>query len=69
MRIAIYVHAVKRTQAGLKSVRACGRKGGRSKGMTQAAMEKATIAEAFYRNGSIPVKKIAEQLGISKTTL
>ena len=58
-----------RTQAGLKSARARGRKGGRPKGMTQAAIEKATIAEALYNNGSIPVKKIAEQLGISKTTL
>lgn len=37
--------------------------------MSQAAIEKATIAEALYINGSIPVKKIAEQLGISKTTL
>jgi predicted transcriptional regulator YheO len=37
--------------------------------MTQAAIEKAAIAEALYKNGSIPVKKIAEQLGISKTTL
>ncbi|OAI09341.1 resolvase [Methylomonas lenta] len=58
-----------RTQAGLTSARARGRKGGRPKGMTQAAIEKATIAEALYINGSIPVKKIAEQLGISKTTL
>jgi len=58
-----------RTQAGLTSARARGRKGGRPKGMTQAAIEKATIAEALYKNGSIPVKKIAEQLGISKTTL
>ncbi|CEG58285.1 MULTISPECIES: helix-turn-helix domain-containing protein [Legionella] len=30
---------------------------------------KATIAEALYKNGTIPVKKIAEQLDISKTTL
>ena len=37
--------------------------------MSQAAMEKAAIAEALYKEGSIPVKKIAEQLGISKTTL
>lgn len=58
-----------RTQAGLTSARARGRKGGRPKGMSQAAIEKATIAEALYKNGSIPVKKIAEQLGISKTTL
>lgn len=58
-----------RTNGGLKSARARGRKGGRPKGMTLAAIEKATIAEALYKNGSIPVKKIAEQLGISKTTL
>lgn len=58
-----------RTQAGLKSARARGRKGGRPKGLTQAAIEKTIIAEALYKNGSIPVKKIAEQLGISKTTL
>ncbi len=32
-------------------------------------IEKAAMAEALYKNGSIPVKKIAEQLGISKTTL
>lgn len=58
-----------RTQAGLKSARARGRKGGRPKGMSPSAIEKAAIAEALYKNGSIPVKKIAEQLGISKTTL
>ena len=58
-----------RTQAGLKSARARGRKGGRPKGISVSAMEKATIAEALYRNGTIPVKKIAEQLDISKTTL
>ncbi len=58
-----------RTQAGLKSARARGRKGGRPKGMSKNAQEKATIAEALYTNGTIPVKKIAEQLDISKTTL
>lgn len=58
-----------RTQAGLKSARARGRKGGRPKGLTQAAIEKSLIAETLYRSGNIPVKKIADQLGISKTTL
>jgi transcriptional regulator with PAS, ATPase and Fis domain len=37
--------------------------------MSQAAMEKAVIAEALYKNGNILVKRIADQLGISKTTL
>ncbi|HBN22800.1 MAG TPA: resolvase [Holosporales bacterium] len=58
-----------RTQAGLNSARMRGRKGGRPKGMSPSAIEKAAIAEALYKNGSISVKKIAEQLGISKTTL
>lgn len=58
-----------RTQAGLISARARGRKGGRPKGISKTAMEKAVIAEALYKNGTIPVKKIAEQLDISKTTL
>ena len=60
---------IERTHAGLKSARARGRKGGRPKGMSQDAMHKATIAEALYTNGTIPVNKIAEQLDISKTTL
>lgn len=58
-----------RTQAGLTSARARGRTGGRPKGMSQAAIEKSTIAEALYKNGTISIKKIAEQLNISKTTL
>jgi predicted transcriptional regulator len=37
--------------------------------MSQDAMEKATIAEELYTNGTISVKKIAEQLDISKTAL
>lgn len=39
-----------RTQAGLKSARARGRKGGRPKGMSQAAIEKAGIAEALFEH-------------------
>jgi DNA invertase Pin-like site-specific DNA recombinase len=58
-----------RTQAGLKSARARGRKGGRPKGMSKKAEEKADIAEALYNNGKLSVKRIAEQLDISKTTL
>lgn len=58
-----------RIHARLKLARARGRKGGRPKGMSPSAIEKAAIAEALYKNGTIPVKKIAEQLNISKTTL
>ena len=58
-----------RTQAGLKSAKARGRKGGRPKGLSQVAIDKAAAAEALYKNGSISIKKIAQQLDISKTTL
>ena len=56
---------------GLPPIRplARGRKGGRPKGLSPSAIEKAIIAEALYKDGSIPVKKIATQLDISKTTL
>ncbi|MDQ5921065.1 MAG: hypothetical protein QG673_1121 [Pseudomonadota bacterium] len=58
-----------RTQAGLKSAKARGRKGGRPKGLSQKAIDKAAAAEALYKDGSMSVKKIAQQLDISKTTL
>ena len=58
-----------RTQAGLKSARARGRKGGRPKGLSQSALDKSAVAEALYKEGSISVKNIAKQLNISKTTL
>lgn len=58
-----------RTQAGLKAARARGRKGGRPVGLSQEAKEKAVIAEALYKDGTIAVNKIAAQLNISKATL
>lgn len=58
-----------RTQVGLQSARARGRKGGRPKGLSQEAIDKAVAAEALYKDGSISVKNIAKQLNISKTTL
>ena len=42
-----------RTQAGLKSARARGRKGGRPKGMSKIATEKAAIVEALPKNSSL----------------
>lgn len=65
MRCQIVMHL----KHSLSTIRARGRKGGRPKGMSKSAMVKATIAEALYKNGTIPVKKIAEQLDIFKTTL
>lgn len=58
-----------RTMSGLNAARARGKKGGRPKGLSQAAIEKAYAAEALYRQGELSTIKISEQLGISKTTL
>lgn len=38
-----------RTQAGLKAARARGRVGGRPKGLSEKAQQKAIVAEALYR--------------------
>lgn len=58
-----------RTQAGLSAARARGRKGGRPKGLSQAARATAMAAETLYREGQLSVKAICEQLNISKPTL
>lgn len=58
-----------RTMAGLKSARARGRMGGRPKGLPEASIKKAAIAEALYKQQELPVNEIASQLKISKTTL
>jgi DNA invertase Pin-like site-specific DNA recombinase len=58
-----------RTQAGLKAARARGRKGGRPKGLSKEAQQKAMAAETLYREGELSVQAICDQLGISKPTL
>jgi len=58
-----------RTQAGLQAARARGRKGGRPKGLSAAALRKAVAAEALYRAGKLTVNEIAQNLHISKATL
>ena len=58
-----------RTRAGLEAARARGRKGGRPRGLSEAARKKAVVAEALYRAGELPVKEIARTLDISKATL
>jgi DNA invertase Pin-like site-specific DNA recombinase len=60
---------IERTQAGLKAARARGRKGGRPKGLTEAAKRKAVAAKALYNEGNLSVTEIAGNLGISKGTL
>ena len=58
-----------RTNAGLKAARARGRKGGRPKGLSEQATNKAMIAETLYKEQHPSVKQISEQLSISKMTL
>lgn len=57
-----------RTKAGLASARARGRKGGRPRGISKAAMDKAIIAESLYRQQQMSVAEISRHLGIAKST-
>ena len=58
-----------RTIAGLKSARARGRMGGRPKGISDYAKQKACAAEALYKQNELTSEQIAKQLKISKPTL
>ncbi|CAB3724061.1 DNA-invertase hin [Paraburkholderia phenoliruptrix] len=58
-----------RTQAGLSSARARGRKGGRPKGVPAKAEPTAYAAETLYREGQLSAEQIAQRLHISKSTL
>lgn len=58
-----------RTKAGLKSARARGRKGGRPKGLSPKAKDKARLAESLYKEKERSIGEICEHLDISKPTL
>lgn len=58
-----------RTRAGLEAARARGRQGGRPKGLSDKAQQKAMVAETLYKEQKLTVQQIAEQLNISKATL
>lgn len=57
-----------RTRAGLEAARARGRKGGRPKGLSKKAKDKAMIAETLYQQQK-PISEICDHLNISKSTL
>lgn len=57
-----------RTQAGLVAARARGRVGGRPKGLSQAAINKARIVKTLYEKREQTVEEIAVSMGISKST-
>lgn len=58
-----------RTQSGLQAARARGRKGGRPGGLSRQAEATAMAAETLYREGTLRVQAICDQLNISKPTL
>ena len=58
-----------RTKAGLEAARARGRKGGRPKGLSKKAQDKARLAESLYKEKERSIKEICDHLNISKPTL
>ncbi|WP_330745333.1 recombinase family protein [Chryseobacterium sp. CP-77] len=60
---------IERTNAGLKSARARGRKGGRPKGLTEKYKKIAPVVKASYQAKELPVEEIMKAFNIgSKTT-
>lgn len=58
-----------RTKAGLDAARARGRKGGRLKGLSKKAQDKARLAESLYKEKERSIAEICDHLHISKPTL
>lgn len=58
-----------RTKAGLAAARARGRKGGRPKGLSKKAQDKARLAESLYKEQKLTIGEVCEHLHISKPTL
>lgn len=58
-----------RTKAGLEAARARGRKGGRPKGLSKKAQDKARLAESLYKERQRSIAEICDHLHISKPTL
>lgn len=59
---------VEGTMAGLEAAKKRGRKGGRPKGLSKQAQEKARLAESYYKDGELTVSEICRLLNISKAT-
>lgn len=58
-----------RTKAGLLAARARGRQGGRPKGMTKEARDKAQAVRTWYEKREKSAQEIAKLLGISRATV
>lgn len=59
---------VERVNAGVKAARARGKLGGRPKGLSGNALNKAKIAESLYRDKNLSIRTITSQLGIGLST-
>ena len=57
-----------RTKAGLEAARTRGRKGGRPRGLSREARDKAMIAENLYKQG-VSISGICKHLSIARSTL
>jgi DNA invertase Pin-like site-specific DNA recombinase len=57
-----------RTKAGLEAARARGRKGGRPKGLSKEAKDKAIIAETLYKQDEMTITQICRHLDIARST-
>ena len=57
-----------RTRIGLDSARRQGRIGGRKKGLTKKAQDKAIIAERLYKQDELSIEAICERIEVSKPT-
>ncbi len=58
-----------RTKAGLAAARARGRIGGRPKGLSDKAKNKAIVVAALYKEGKMSIAEILENQQISRATL
>ena len=58
-----------RTKAGLSAARSRGRIGGRPKGLSKEAENKALAAESLYKERKLSTRQIAKRLSISTSTL
>lgn len=57
-----------RTKAWLESARARGRKGGRLKGLSKMARDKAIIAKSLYEQRRMSITEICQHLGVARST-
>ncbi|NET35544.1 MAG: recombinase family protein [Cyanothece sp. SIO1E1] len=58
-----------RTKAGLASARARGRVGGRPKGLSKEALDKAIIVETLYKQGDMSIAQICKHVSIARSTV